>query len=316
MADHYSIASRVLDPVEIIFEPKGHIHVTKTISRSQVPIGLPEYSTFQNSTVATGKLGTAPGELNGPYGVAIDEATHQIFIANHRNTRIDIFSETGEYICLLGEGQLTFPWGIAIHGDSVYVSCHDHTVSKFSLTDMTLVKKIGGEGSNNGQFYYPNQLTTDHIGRVFIADTQNHRVCIHETSLNHIRNITVYPTSEPYDVKIFRDRLYVLCPDDSPCIHVLTLEGVKLHSFITCEEGMNVSFPLFFCLDPLNNFIISDTDIHSIRIFSPEGNFLHKIGREGHREGMFYELHGIAVTPNGRLVCVSENKNYGLQIFY
>ena len=47
---------------------------------------------------------------------------------------------------------------------------------------------------------------------------------------------------------------------------------------------------------------------------SPEGNLLHTKGREGHQPGMFYCPRGVAVTPNRRLVCVSENKNYGLQI--
>ena len=44
---------------------------------------------------------------------------------------------------------------IAIHGGytSVYVNCRgDHTDSKFSLTAMWGVRRIAGEGSNNGQF--------------------------------------------------------------------------------------------------------------------------------------------------------------------
>ena len=79
---------------------------------------------------------------------------------------------------------------------------------------------------------------------------------------------------------------------------------------------MDVLDPLFFCWDPLNNFIISDCNSHSFRVFSPEGNLLHTIGREGHQPGMFNSPYGVAVTPNRRLVCVSQNENYGLQIFY
>ena len=89
-----------------------------------------------------------------------------------------------------------------------------------------------------------------------------------------------------------------------------------LHSLITCGEGMDVLDPRFFCLDPLNNFVLSDFRSHSLRVFSPEGNLLHTIGREGHQPGMFSYPTGVAITPNGRLVCVSYNENYGLQIFY
>ena len=299
MAEHYPIAHPAVDPVE-------H-HITQFV---------PHYATCHTRVVASGKKGDAPGELNWPYGVAIHEDTHQIFVANYRNDRVEIFSETGEFLYQLGVGLLSQPSGIATHGDSVYVCCpNDDTVSKFSLTELCRVRRIGDRGSNNGRFRFPRQLTTDLIGRVFIVDTYNNRICIHDPDLNHLRNITHQPISRPDDVKVLRDRLYVLCPYANPCLLVLTLEGDKLHSLITCGEGMDVLRPFFFCSDPLNNFVLSDLDSHSIRVFSPEGNLLHTIGRKGHRQGMFSEPAGVAVTPNGRLVCVSRSKKYGLQIF-
>ena len=300
MGNCFRTASQIVDPVETRLE--------------HVSVGVPDYDKFQTSTIATGKRGKAPGELNSPQGVAIDEDTHQIFVANDSNNRVEIFSETGEYICQLGEGQLNKPWGIAIHGDNVYVSsCNDHTVSRFSLTDMSLVRKIGGGGSKDGEFMSPKQLTTDSTGRVFIADTYNYRICIHDPNLNHLYNITLESMSQPTDVKISRDHLYVLCLIINPCILVLTLEGDKLHSLITRGE---MSYPrFFFCLDPLNNFVISDFRSYLIRVFSPEGNLLHTIGREGHQPGMFYQPSGVAINPNGRLVSLS-NMYYCLRIFW
>ena len=299
MAEHYPIAHPVVDLVE---------HITQYV---------PRYATYHTRVVAAGKKGDAPGEFHWPSGVAIHEETHQIFVANTFNNRVEIFSEIGEFFHQLGVGQLSKPWGIAIHGDGVYVSCWgDHTVSKFSLSELCRVRRIGGYGSNNGQFKHPRQLATDPIGRVFIGDIGNHRICIHDPDLNHLRNITHQSMSQPYDVKVSRDRLYILCPNNNSCLLVLTLEGDKLHSLITCGEGMDVLWPYFFYLDPLNNFILSDFCSHSIRVFSPEGNLLHTIGREGHRQGMFYFPRGVTITPNGRIVCVSENENYGLQIFF
>ena len=329
MAERYPTALQVVDaleletiiqtPVETLSEVRSDTRELETmISRLgeivELPVSVPRYATFHTSIVATGKDGRAPGELFAPTGVAIHEETHQIFVVNYFNDRVEMFSETGEFLSQLGVGQLPHPYGIATHGDSLYVSCWgDDTVSKFSLTEMCRVRRIGREGSNNGQFDSPRQLTTDLIGRVFIADTRNNRICIHDPDLNHLCNITHESISRPYDVKVSsRDLLYVLCPDGNPCMLVLTLEGYKLHSLITCGEGMDVFDPYFFCLDPLNNFVISDYGSHSIRVFSPEGNFLHTMG---HQPGMFRFPQGVAVTPNGRLVCVSSNKNYGLQIF-
>ena len=182
-------------PVEVQFEL---ICVTRELERSisrlgeiaEVSVYEPHYTTCPTRVVATGKEGDDPVELYAPRGVAIHGETHQIFVANCNNDRVEIFSETGEFFHQLGVGQLSRPLGIAIHGDSVYVSCWgDHTVSKFSLTELCLVRKIGGYGSDNGQFKSPSQITTDPIGRVFIADILNNRICIHDPDLNHLRNI-------------------------------------------------------------------------------------------------------------------------------
>ena len=283
----------------------------------EVPVAsVPRYATFHTAIVATGKEGSDPGELYWPFGVAIHKDTHQIFVANYQNGRVEIFSETGEFLYQLGVGQLSSPCGIATHGDSVYIgNWLAHTVSKFSLAEMCLVKRIGGRGSDNGQFKSPAQLTTDPIGRVFIADYNNNRICIHDPDLNHLRNITHQSLSLPSDVKVSRDRIYVLCPVNNPCMFVLTLDGNKLHSLITCGEGMDVLGPYYFCLDTLNNFVISDSGSDSINVFSPEGNLLHTIERERHQPRMICFPQGVAVTPNRRLVCVSANINYGLQIF-
>ena len=323
MVERYPTTLQVVDtPVETLSELKCDTHELETrISRLgemvEFPMYVPRYATFHSSIVATGKKGRAPGELDCPYGVVIHEDTHQIFISSGNNDRIEVFSETGEFLNQLGVGQLSGPWGIATHGDSLYVSCfRDHTVSKFSLTEMCHVRRIGGDGSNNGHFDSPRQLTTDPIGCVFIADDCNDIICIHDPDLNHLRNITLQSMTKPLDVKVSRDRLYILCLSKSPCLHVLTLDGDKLHSLLPCGKGMDVFRPWFLCLDPLNNFVISDMRSQSIFVFSPEGNLLHRIGTKGHQQGMFFHVFGAAITPNGRLVCASGNVNYGLQIFY
>ena len=74
-----------------------------------MPIYVPRYATCHTPIVATGKQGIAPGELACPSGVAIHEDTHQIFVANGNNDRVEIFSETGEFLSQLGVGQPSDP---------------------------------------------------------------------------------------------------------------------------------------------------------------------------------------------------------------
>ncbi|KAI6650571.1 hypothetical protein LOD99_7621 [Oopsacas minuta] len=140
----------------------------------QEPVGVSKYSTFQMSTVTSGKKGSDHGELITPQGVAVHEVTNQIYVANFNNNRVDIFSNTGEYLNQLGVGYLDNPYGITINRDIVY---------------------IGEFGSKNGQFKFTAQLTTDQVGHVYIADGSNN------TELDHLRNITHQSMSMPADVK-------------------------------------------------------------------------------------------------------------------
>ena len=279
---------------------------------SQVPVVVPDYGVYQETTAFAGKKGSAPGELFSPFGVAVDQDTSRIFVANSLNDRVEIFSESGEYLSQLGVGHLADPYRIAIHGDSVYISSPSKcTVSKFN--GMKLVRKIGEQ--NNGQFDWPRQLTVDFSGYVFVADTNNDRISVHDADLNHTRSITHKSMSQPADVKVSFDRVFILSSHDNPCIHVLTLEGELINSIITRGEGMDVLYPRFFCVDQRNNFVTSDYGNHSIRVFSPEGYLLHTIGTKGTQQSsMLYCPHGVALTRKGKLVCVSQNDKYGLQI--
>ena len=274
---------------------------------------VPRYDTSHVSIVAAGKEGSAPGELRHPFGVAIHEDFHQIFVADYLNDRIVIFTESGEFIYQLGVGQLSRPYGIAIHGNSIYVSCGDDTISKYSLTEMCRVRRVGSEGSNNGQFSNPRQLTTDLVGHLFIPDACNNRICIHDPNLNHLRNIMHQNISLPSDVKVSRNLIYVLCPYNNPSILVLTLEGDTLHSFIPLVKGL----PFFFCFDPLNNFVISDQLSHSIRVFSPEGNLLHTIRKEGHQQGIFYLSYRSSYNSKREIsLCVMERELRSANIYW
>ena len=78
---------------------------------------------------------------------------------------------------------------------------------------------------------------------------------------------------------------------------------------------MQVSGSWFISLDGLNNIVISDWFAHAIKEFSPAGDLLHKIGQYGYQAGMFNCPKGIVLFTNSKLVCVSGNINFGLQIF-
>ena len=68
----------------------------------EVPVYVPCNATCHTFIIAVGEEGSTLGELDHPFSVAIHENTHQIFVANENNHRVEIFSETGEFINQLG----------------------------------------------------------------------------------------------------------------------------------------------------------------------------------------------------------------------
>ena len=268
--------------------------------------------------IAVAKKGIEPGELWCPRGVAMNPATNHIYVTDGLSfPRVSVFSEFGEYLNTYTNEYMKSLWGIAIHGNNLYVTDDMvHAVLQLKIEpDLRLVSRVGSRGSAIGQFDEPSQLSISTNGDVYIADTSNNRIQILDCSLHPIREVRHPSIHRPYDVKLATEEMYVLCPNDSPCVHVFTHTGLKTRSLITCGYGMQLYIPRNFCLDTKSNLFICDTYYHQIKIFSNEGSFLQTIGEYGQKVGMFDYPQGLALASNLKLVAASNNHNYGLQIF-
>ena len=203
------------------------------------------------------------------------------------------------------------PCGLAIHGDYLYVIDTElHTISQFKMEpQFSLVTKQGNRGSHIGEFNYPRSLTVSTNGDVYVADYCNNRVQILNSSLQHLRTLTQQLIESPHDIKLTADEVYVLC-DNNPCVHVFSHAGERLRSLVSRGYQMQVTNPLFFCLDAAENIIISDWLTSRIQIFSKEGNLINTIGEEGQQPGMLYFPTGLALMKQLSLVVVSSNRNF------
>ncbi|KAI6658427.1 RING finger protein nhl-1-like [Oopsacas minuta] len=268
------------------------------------------YAAFQ-SQIAVGAI-----ENILPFGIAIDNITNQIFVAEHTHSGIQIFDENGILLKHFGEQKLKCPWGIAIDQLHVYVcDWGHHALFRFKLTDLSCVNSIGKFGPENGEFKWPRQITVSPDGSIFVADCFNHRICIFEPELIHVRNITHDSIVFPTDVKTTREHIYILTERKTMCMHVFTPTGEHVNSIITIGQGMDVELGWFFCLDVHNNFLISDMGANCIKVFSKDGQLVQKVGVIEDK-GVLIECKGIAFSLAGKIICVSNTKYACLQIFY
>ena len=276
---------------------------------------IPRYQEMRK-VVEVGKDGKNPGELYNPRCVAIDENTNHIYVTEKYPARVSVFSESGEFLNTFTHEHMEYPEGIAIHLNNVYITDYGvHGVFQFKIeSDMRLVARLGGEGSEDGKFNYPYQLTISANGDVFVADYLNHRIQILDENLYHQRSIKHDSMQYPCDVKLTNNQMFVLTDLSSPCVHEFSTAGEKIRSFITHGQGMQVTVACCLCLDALKNLIISDGDDESVKIFSPDGTLLHSIG--GFQCGTyFYSPRGIALAKQLKIVVIAPGDTFQVQIF-
>ena len=69
--------------------------------------------------VAVGKKGRAPGELSYSYGVAVDENTGSIYVAEAFGShRVSVFSETGDFLSSYSHQGMTSP-GVLLYTETI-----------------------------------------------------------------------------------------------------------------------------------------------------------------------------------------------------
>ncbi|MBM82565.1 MAG: hypothetical protein CMJ78_18530 [Planctomycetaceae bacterium] len=128
-----------------------------------------------------GGHGTEPGLFQRPSGMVWHDG--KIYAADAFNNRIQVFTDEGEFIGLLGAEQgenaasLHYPYDItrSVDGDFFVVEYGANRVTRLS-PEGRLLGRFGSTGGDSGQFLTPWGLTIDTKHRVWVADTGNRRI--------------------------------------------------------------------------------------------------------------------------------------------
>ena len=275
---------------------------------------IPDYSLKKEPVLTAGKLGGGANELNAR-GIAFDESTELMYIANCGNSRVQIVSLKGEFVRQFWNDQLRRPCGIAVNRESIFVTdIGYHALYEFRKNDFKLINRIGTEGNKEGELCHPNGLCIDTNGDVLVADCNNNRVCVYSKLFKFKSCIGIGQLYYPTDVKLSADRVVVL--DRSPkCVQFFSREGHPLSSCVSKgTEDIMVANPFFFCLDSAGNIIISDCGSNAIKIYTESGQHIHTLGRKGEGRGEFIRPYGVCISKFAICV-VSLNSNYPLQYF-
>ena len=164
-------------PVAIAQDPEENLYICEYGQNDRVQKFRPD-GTF---LLQFGGPGIEPGSFQRPSGIVWYD--HQLFVVDAFNNRIQVFTEEGKLVAILGESdkisEVHYPYDIAVdqNGDLFVVEYGAGRVSKFSRTGRLLGRYgSSGPGQKRAQFSTPWGLTFDRRGRLYVCDTGNRRI--------------------------------------------------------------------------------------------------------------------------------------------
>jgi len=161
-------------PVAAAEDPEGNLFICEYGGNDRVQKFSPD-GKFQG---VFGSFGTGPGQFQRPAAIVWHD--HRLYVADAVNHRIQVFSETGEFVAILAEGlELRFPYDLALSPDrdAVYVAEWGAGCVAEVALDGVPRGFYGRPGAENGQFRTPWGVACARE-YVYVADTGNRRIAV------------------------------------------------------------------------------------------------------------------------------------------
>ena len=180
---------------------------------------------------------------------------------------------------------------------------------------------FGKFGSKPGEFRYPMGIDISKGGRVFIADTGNHRIQVFDTKGTFLYMFPVKMSSgekpaDPVDVLYLDRKSYLYISDnDNHNIKVHKQDGTFVFEWGGFGQVRGrFRYPGILATDEFNQIFVVDVLNTRIQKFDPDGNFINEIGTWGVSPGELFKPKGVAIDKGGR-VFISDSFMGYIQVF-
>ncbi|XP_065180477.1 E3 ubiquitin-protein ligase TRIM71-like isoform X2 [Sycon ciliatum] len=220
--------------------------------------------------------------------------------------RSDLDGKIGDVQSSVTAVSATMEGPLRVATQNHYRSIHDTSTS------------FGSNGNGRVQFKDPRGITISKDGKVFIADTYNHRVKVTTLDGTYIRDIGKLGSGNaefknPTDVAVDDDGDLVVVDRDNKRLQVLHQDG----SYVKTIDNGAIGSPYGVAALSLPQhgiwYAVTDINHSCVRVFEKGGRQLNKFGTAGSGPGQFNCPWGI-ISSNGRLLVVDQD-NHRIQVF-
>ena len=270
--------------------------------------------------LSLGPGGKSVRELNGPWGVAVNDRD-EIAVAEGWNHRVSVFSSDGTHLRSFGSegqnnGEFNQPSGIAFDslGNIVVTDCKNHRVQVFDRNGKFL-HRFGECGSLDHQLLNPAGLSINGNCDIIVTDVHNQLIKIFSSSGEYLCKFGGAGfLVEPYHC-IQHGQYFIVSDYGDDSIKMFDLEGKFISKFgKRGERDGQFNKPRYLSIDKEGLLMVCDSYNHRVQVFELSGRFVTKFRSEGSERGEFKYPVSTASLSDGRIV-VSDKDNHRIQIF-
>ncbi len=315
-------------PVGIDLDAEGNVYVTDTFLHR-----VRKFNAEGQFITAWGTWGTGDGQFQYPHGILVGP-NGSIYVVDNGNDRVQVFNLDGDFIRTWGSegsgpGQFNEPSGIAMDaaGNLYVADLGNFRVQKVD-SQGTPLNEWGRQGTGPGQLNFDldtldelgSGIAVDANGRVYVADSENHRIQIFTSDgavigqwggqgsdldqLNSPRGITVDGEGNIYITDSFNHRVQKRDPQGN----VIDYWGQR------GSGNGDFDYPTGIAVAEDGTIYVNGFGNDRVQKFDSNGDFLIWWGAYGHGKGEFFYADGIVENESGDLLVVDRN-NHRVQTF-
>ncbi|MCH2381871.1 MAG: 6-bladed beta-propeller, partial [Pedosphaera sp.] len=217
-------------------------------------------------------------ERGRPKGMAHDHEGNIVVVEPHYS-RINHFTPEGKLVSQWGthgreRGELSFPRAVAIGPDgAAYVSEFQivERLQKFALGRESVQVEIRGAGHGPSEFNRAEGLSLDATGKLYVADSCNHRVQVFNSDGTFLREHGGPGTasgefSYPYDVRVDEQGRQYVCEFGNSRVTVLDANDQVLEIIGSAGSAPGqFNNPWSLALDSRGNLYVADSQNHRVQ---------------------------------------------------